>query len=72
MNIRTCALALALGLAATLAAANCKDIAKGCHDNLLRDLAACDRNYSGEQHSACTKRANKQWEYCNKAGGGCP
>jgi hypothetical protein len=40
--------------------ANYKDIAKGCHDNYILDVAACDRDYFGAQRSACTQIASQQ------------
>jgi hypothetical protein len=61
-----------LGLFAVsgLTYATCEDIASSCHQALQLDLAACTRNYSGQQQQDCINRANQQFNNCY-SGHGC-
>ncbi|MCP3417928.1 hypothetical protein NLM16_27860 [Bradyrhizobium brasilense] len=44
--------------------ADCNDIKVACARAYELDAAACERNYSGQQQSACHARAARQSVYC--------
>ncbi|MGO6840428.1 hypothetical protein GUK34_28405 [Rhizobium leguminosarum] len=53
----------------TTAFADCGDIKQGCWQNYQLDMAACERNYSGQQQADCHARAAQQFSYCVSASG---